>query len=65
MIFQKAKINLTLIESFPLVNHPSEYLFFVELDGRNQSKNAAAALAQLGKQTLRMEVLGSYPKTNL
>ncbi len=65
VIFQKAKINLTWIESFPLVNHPNEYLFFVELDGHNQSKNVAAALAQLGKQTLRMEVLGSYPKANM
>ncbi len=64
VIFQKAKINLTWIESFPLVNHPHEYLFFVELDGHKQSKNVTSALTQLGKQTLRMEVLGSYPKAS-
>ena len=31
--FQRAAVNLTWIESFPLPNCPNEYLFFVELEG--------------------------------
>lgn len=62
VIFQKAKINLTWIESFPLADHPNEYLFFVELDGHQQTKTVAAALALLKKLALRLEILGSYPR---
>ncbi|MFO1063125.1 MAG: prephenate dehydratase [Pirellulales bacterium] len=61
VIFQKAKLNLTWIESFPLADHPREYLFFVELEGHVRTKNVANAVEQLRKQTLRLEVLGSYP----
>jgi chorismate mutase/prephenate dehydratase len=60
--FQKAKLNLTWIESFPLADHPREYLFFVELEGHVASKNVASALSALRKQTLRLEILGSYPR---
>ncbi|MCC6508257.1 MAG: prephenate dehydratase [Pirellulaceae bacterium] len=60
--FQKAKLNLTWIESFPLADHPREYLFFVELEGHIHTKNVATALEELRRQTLRLEVLGSYPK---
>lgn len=60
--FRSAKLNLTWIESFPLADHPREYLFFVELEGHVESKGVSQALTQLRKQTLRLEVLGSYPK---
>lgn len=60
--FRGAKLNLTWIESFPLADHPREYLFFVELEGHVHSKGVTQALAQLRKQALRLEVLGSYPK---
>lgn len=60
--FQESKINLTWIESFPLADHPNEYLFFVELEGHEKSKPVASALVKLGKQTLRLEVLGSYAR---
>jgi chorismate mutase / prephenate dehydratase len=63
--FQKAKLNLTWIESFPLADHPREYLFFVELEGHVAAKNVQAALVQLKKQTLRLEVLGSYPRADV
>ncbi len=60
--FRESKINLTWIESFPLADHPNEYLFFVELEGHEKSKPIASALQKLGKQTLRLEVLGSYAR---
>lgn len=60
--FRSAKLNLTWIESFPLADHPNEYLFFVELEGHIKSKSVSQALNQLGKYALRLEILGSYPK---
>lgn len=61
-VFQVAGLNLTWIESFPLPNCPNEYLFFVELDGHQATAGVGAAIADLRKLSLRLEVLGSYPK---
>ncbi len=60
--FQRAAVNLTWIESFPLPNCPKEYLFFVELEGHQNEAGVADALSELGQQTRRLEVLGSYPR---
>lgn len=60
--FQRANVNLTWIESFPLPNCPNEYLFFVELEGHQNEASVADALSELGQQTRRLEVLGSYPR---
>ena len=60
--FQHAAVNLTWIESFPLPNCPSEYLFFVELEGHQADQSVSAALVELRTQTRRLEVLGSYPR---
>lgn len=60
--FQKSKVNLTWIESFPLPLHPNEYLFFVELEGHEDSKAVHGALERLKQQALRLEILGSYPR---
>ncbi len=58
--FQRASVNLTWIESFPLPNCPNEYLFFVELEGHKLEAAVGAALEELKLQTRRLEVLGSY-----
>jgi len=61
-VFSKAKLNMTWIESFPIPGDSSEYLFFIEFEGHTAEKNVAAAVTELSKQTLRLEVLGSYPR---
>ena len=60
--FSKAKLNMTWIESFPIPGNSSEYLFFIEFEGHQQDKSVASAIASLGEQTIRLEVLGSYPR---
>lgn len=62
--FQRADVNLTWIESFPLPNRPNEYLFFVELEGHKAEAKVNSALQELKGQTLRLEVLGSYRRGN-
>lgn len=61
LVFKKAQLNLTWIESFPVQGTPHEYLFFVEFEGHESEARVKRALAALGKKTLRLTVLGSYP----
>lgn len=62
-IFKRNKLNLTWIESFPLIGAQAEYLFFVELEGHANDLKVRRALTTLQSKTLRLSVLGSYPKT--
>ena len=61
MIFKRTKLNMTLIESFPMPDSPTEYLFFVEFEGHQNDTKVKRALASLGKRTAQLFVLGSYP----
>jgi chorismate mutase/prephenate dehydratase len=61
-IFRRFRLNMTWIESFPLAGRPSEYLFFVELEGHRDQRRVRAAIERLGEDALRLEVLGSYPR---
>ena len=62
MVFKDYSLNLTFIESFPSPGQPSEYQFFVELDGHRSDPPVHAAIETLQKQTHRFVVLGSYAK---
>ena len=64
-IFKDESLNLTWIESFPLVGAPNEYLFFVELTGHRFDNAVAQTIEILGRQTQRLDVLGSYPRARL
>lgn len=63
-IFKKARLNLTWIESFPIPGKQNEYRFFVELEGHQNDSKVSRAIVVLGKKTVRLEILGSYPKTD-
>jgi chorismate mutase/prephenate dehydratase len=54
-------IDLIKIESRPLRERPWEYYFFVDLKGHRAETRVRQALAEVGRRTLRLEVLGSYP----
>ncbi|MBX3439707.1 MAG: prephenate dehydratase, partial [Planctomycetaceae bacterium] len=61
--FKKAKINLTWIESFPLRGPEVGYLFFLDFEGHMQDPRIRRALAELEEKAVRLEVLGSYPRS--
>jgi chorismate mutase/prephenate dehydratase len=62
-IFKRSRLNLTWIESFPIPQSEGCYLFFIELDGHEHDNRVRKALAALERKALRLEVLGSYPKS--
>lgn len=62
MLFKENGLNLTWIESFPIMESPNEYLFFVEFDGHQDQPAVAGTIAALLHDALRLECLGSYPK---
>jgi len=61
-VFKKNKINLTWIESFPLKGPEVGYLFFLDFEGHASEARVKRAVAELGRQAVRIETLGSYPR---
>ncbi|MEX2288536.1 MAG: prephenate dehydratase [Planctomycetaceae bacterium] len=61
--FKRNKINLTWIESFPLRGPETGYLFFIDFEGHSSEPAVKRTLEDLKKNAVRMEVLGSYPRS--
>lgn len=54
-------VSMTRLESRPARTGRWEYLFYVDIEGHQQDKNIAQALAELAKQAAFLKNLGSYP----
>ncbi|MBX3442665.1 MAG: prephenate dehydratase [Planctomyces sp.] len=63
--FKANRINLTWIESFPLRGAEAGYLFFLDFEGHRKEQRIQKALQLLEKRAVRMEVLGSYPRSEV
>ena len=61
--FRKNNINLTWIESFPLKGPEVGYLFFLDFEGHAADGRTKKMLAELQRKAVRLEVLGSYPRS--
>jgi chorismate mutase/prephenate dehydratase len=61
--FKKNNMNLTWIESFPLKGPEVGYLFFLEFEGHAADARTKRMLAELEKKAVRLELLGSYPRS--
>jgi chorismate mutase/prephenate dehydratase len=61
--FKRNNLNLTWIESFPLKGPEVGYLFFLEFEGHAADARTKRMLAELERKAVRMELLGSYPRS--
>lgn len=61
-IFKKFEINLTKLESRPIVTNPFEYYFFVDFQNGLKEKKTIDCLSELNKGAHHVKVLGSYPE---
>lgn len=63
--FEKHKVNMTRIESRPSKRKAWEYIFFVDLQGHIEDPAVAKALEDLETRCKHIEVLGSYPASEM
>lgn len=61
--FKQNKINLTWIESFPLRGPEAGYIFFMDCEGHRRDPKVKRVLDDLESMAVRLEVLGSYPRS--
>lgn len=58
----RLKISMSKFESRPALGQLWEYVFFVDIDGHQQTPLVAQALAEIGERASFLKVLGSYPQ---
>lgn len=54
-------LNLTKIESRPVVGAPFEYTFYIDFEGNSADSNVACGVDDLRAHTRSLRVLGCYP----
>lgn len=60
-VFKNHSLNLTKLESRPILGNPWEEMFYLDFLGNQKDEKVQSALAELGKYTRFLKVLGSYP----
>jgi chorismate mutase / prephenate dehydratase len=60
-VFEAYKINLTKLESRPILGNPWEEMFYVDFEGNVEDENVQNLLDEIGPYLRFFKVLGSYP----
>jgi chorismate mutase/prephenate dehydratase len=61
LVFQSFGINLTKLESRPILGNPWEELFYIDLEGNQSEDRVTQAIDKLKENCRTIKVLGSYP----
>jgi prephenate dehydratase len=59
--FRYHHVNLTSLQSRPIMGEPWRYQFYVEIEGHRTDENVQRALRDVGERSAFLETLGSYP----
>ncbi|EOB6677484.1 prephenate dehydratase [Vibrio vulnificus] len=65
LVLQRYGINMTKLESRPIMGNPWEEMFYVDLEAHLDSEEMQLALGELTKITKHLKVLGCYPSENV
>ncbi|MCK6264889.1 prephenate dehydratase [Vibrio sp. ZSDE26] len=65
LILQRYGINMTKLESRPIMGNPWEEMFYVDLQAHLDSQHMQSAIQELTKITKHLKVLGCYPTENV
>ncbi|EJU8776041.1 prephenate dehydratase [Vibrio parahaemolyticus] len=65
LVLQRYGINMTKLESRPIMGNPWEEMFYVDLEAHLGSTEMQQALQELTKITKYLKVLGCYPSENI
>ncbi|MFA3782398.1 bifunctional 3-deoxy-7-phosphoheptulonate synthase/chorismate mutase [Melioribacteraceae bacterium 4301-Me] len=60
-VFRNYGVNLTKLESRPILGNPWEEMFYLDFEGNIADEKIQKVLDELGKYTRFLKVLGSYP----
>ncbi len=63
--FARRRINLAKIESYPRLNQPWQYIFYLDFEGHCQDPECEAALMGLLRRSSFVKLLGSYPAATM
>lgn len=64
MLLKNNKINLTKIQSIPIIGRPSEYSIHVDIEWTKR-KNYDVAIGQILRQVKNLNILGEYKKAQI
>ena len=65
LVFRNYGINLTKLESRPILGNPWEQMFYVDFDGNLADADKERALEDITRKTRFIKVLGCYPSQDL
>ncbi|MFH4665536.1 prephenate dehydratase [Vibrio cidicii] len=65
LVLQRYGINMTKLESRPIMGNPWEEMFYVDLEAHLDSESMQLVLNELTKLTKHLKVLGCYPSENV
>ncbi|MBT6360475.1 MAG: prephenate dehydratase, partial [Candidatus Thioglobus sp.] len=59
--FKEQGINMMQLARHPIPGVKWEYLFLIDIEGHQEDDKVKAALAEVEKRVLKVNILGSYP----
>ncbi|WP_417880150.1 prephenate dehydratase [Vibrio sp.] len=65
LVLQRYGINITKLESRPIMGNPWEEMFYVDLEAHLDSVEMQQSISELTKITRHLKVLGCYPIENI
>lgn len=64
-VFRKYDLNMTKLESRPILGNPWEEMFYLDFEGNIEDDKVKKALEDLNPHTRLVKVLGSYPSQEI